>query len=1761
MSVDTEFPYGPSILTDEKLPEVGNPAVPCQNSSSNDAVVFTKEASNCPADNGQMKRNTASEITGIEEMSGESGGSDKSNDDEKLRKGSVEAAKADGNYEDKLQSDQSENAENAESDGQGAPSMVTEIKGVNEIGGDFKGDVQLVCEESADTEKVESSCQTAASTVIEIKAVEEIKGESTSSRKNDKSVDAEEANINSSMSVNPVIETVGMEEMRGESSDPRRSNDGSSEESGEAEKADSSCQRAPHSTMEMTTLEKMGCLSSSVENSSGDITGQEPPNTVTKIKGTNEIGGDSNGDVKLVCEESADTEKVESNGQASHSTVTEITAIEEIRPESNGLSKIDESVDAEKAGSNNSLATDIVTEINKLEDESNGAEKINNVSEITGIQVESNGAEEISDDKVACQESTNTEKGDDSNGDVKLVCEESSDTEKVESNSQAAPSTVTEITAIEEIRPESNGLSKIDESVDAEKAGSNNSLTTDIVTEMNGLEDESNGAEKINNVSEITGIQVESNGAEEISDDKLACQESTNSEKGGDSDGDVTLVCEESSDTEKVESNGQAAPSTVTEITAIEETRPESNGLSKIDESVDAEKAGSNSSLATDIVTEIKGLEDESNGAEKINNVSEIIGIQVESNGAEEINDDKLACQESTNAENADSLIQSVSNVVSEIKRTEDIEGESDVADKRTDGNSTCGERKDAEAMNSGTPVHTGIDAVTFGKESTNNPVNDVQNVHNTVLETICNEEIGSASNGDKDIDDKVMRQRDEESERLQSDGLASEGMSSDAEFSRGLCILADARLSEVENSFTSISRDMSSNDAIAWGNETCDSCISHGQSPVDMVQETNGKEVERESNGVDRSGDDKLICEEIEDGKRFNCSSLAAEGMSCNTEFSQGLSTFADSNFSEVGNYCASSTKDMSSNDAFGVKNEALYSCADDSQLGPNLVKEGSGVENLEGVLNSVDNSINNRILYENCGDTEKSHIGSDNVGVHGDAEVPIDQSVLADVKLCEVGDSYASSIKDVCHDVVSGNSLNEPVHESKMVPMPYTAIEFTGIKKEGESSVAGQNSDDKFLHESEDAEKPPSTNIDERMSGLELSVAGNTSAPSTRDVPSNDAVTFGSETLTCPIEIDQESANMSIEIAGAEEMGGGSDRSNDDKLMCEQIGDAEISSTNDVLTTSAECSSVEAVAVRDMNVSAAKGFNFLIRMPRFDDEKLRERIRVAELNVDEKTQHRDAFRQKIRNKRVNCQTHGAEFEAAKTQERDARKQVRTKRAEISTLQDVIDKAKNAVAIDEIDNRICNMEHIIGHETLPLKEEKLLIREIKQLKQLRGQISSNIGRQDEVQKALDERVVNEEQLRILKKELDNLKVKASKAETIAMAASRKYEDESRKLKELQAQFKAADDIRQEAYEELRNLKKGFYEKNVHFRTYKDEATLASDHARNREMEALNHLCVNQVERYMELWNKNDEFRKEYIRCNTRSTLRRFGTLDGRTLGPDEEPTVLPSYVEQRAARLVTRVDKVNFVSQAPVSQQENQAVVLKDESKDDNIKLQAAEKMNPIEKTKEAPKPIQREMSVVDEPKEAEQLQTAQELEAARKEEEQRKREEAARLKEQRRLEEIAKAKEALERKRRNAEKAQLRAELRAQKEEEQRLKEKEKRLRKKERKKGAVGETETETNDGETALISTSLRETVKEPEATENPQANTKKPQKPSQYTKQIKTKSTIPPPLRNRSRRKLQQWIWLTISCLVVIALFCLGNIGFFTNLKQRGSPRF
>lgn len=192
----------------------------------------------------------------------------------------------------------------------------------------------------------------------------------------------------------------------------------------------------------------------------------------------------------------------------------------------------------------------------------------------------------------------------------------------------------------------------------------------------------------------------------------------------------------------------------------------------------------------------------------------------------------------------------------------------------------------------------------------------------------------------------------------------------------------------------------------------------------------------------------------------------------------------------------------------------------------------------------------------------------------------------------------------------------------------------------------------------------------------------------------------------------------------------------------------------------------------------------------------------------------------------------------------------------------------------------------------------------------------------------------------------------------------------------------------------------------------------------------------------MELWNTNAEFREEYIKSNMRSTVRRLKTLDGRSLGPNEEPHVLNLIVKEGSAR-------DNSLSTVSTTEESGKPISAYDAS-DNKPETKVAEEKNQMTKKKPvtvvglvtAPRNISRENEVEEPPRPEEIKRTREEEELAAKVEELRKEEEAMKLKEQRKLEERAKAKEALERKKRNAEKAQARAVIKARKEAEEREK-----------------------------------------------------------------------------------------------------------------------
>ncbi|CAL9127532.1 unnamed protein product [Musa textilis] len=557
-----------------------------------------------------------------------------------------------------------------------------------------------------------------------------------------------------------------------------------------------------------------------------------------------------------------------------------------------------------------------------------------------------------------------------------------------------------------------------------------------------------------------------------------------------------------------------------------------------------------------------------------------------------------------------------------------------------------------------------------------------------------------------------------------------------------------------------------------------------------------------------------------------------------------------------------------------------------------------------------------------------------------------------------------------------------------------------------------------------------------------------------------------------------------------------------------------------------------------------------YIIRVPRYVDDQLSSKIQIAQSEVNEKTQRRDSIKVAIEKQKVTCNEFWKSFETAKAEERAARAAVTAKRQQIDSVQLMMNKLKNAHSIEELHDKIRTMEFELQHATMPLKEEKQYIRELKQLRHQVDQLTSSMGSEAEIDEAFDQKEVDE-RFKSLKKELEPLRAEVLRTEANSAATRKKYDEQQQLLKGLQQQFKDADAVRQKAYGHWRELKNVLIEKNKHFGMYKNDQKSAENYISSKEFGGLQLHCSKQVEKVMNLWNNDDEFRMQYVKSNMNSTLRRLKTSDGRSLGPDEEPPVLrsnqgkgPSF-PLPPANISNSVPPVALETKIESSKEVDLFPTLQAKTKNQPVKPKKTAK--PIsDKTKETvvAKVLDREVenNEVDSRTKEEEERIKKAGELLKKEEELRKQKSEAELKEQCRLEQRAKAKEAEERKKRQAEKAQARAEYRAQKEAELR----EKRRSKKHKKKGVTGEDTTVSGAEEDPAPSTE----TSPPEAARGADVTAtiapKRPSRPVVTAKQHNKIQSIPLPLRKKGKRKMATWMWVLLTVMVVLLLFLAGN---------------
>jgi len=565
-----------------------------------------------------------------------------------------------------------------------------------------------------------------------------------------------------------------------------------------------------------------------------------------------------------------------------------------------------------------------------------------------------------------------------------------------------------------------------------------------------------------------------------------------------------------------------------------------------------------------------------------------------------------------------------------------------------------------------------------------------------------------------------------------------------------------------------------------------------------------------------------------------------------------------------------------------------------------------------------------------------------------------------------------------------------------------------------------------------------------------------------------------------------------------------------------------------------------------------------YIIKVPKFAGDDLWNKIQAAQAHLDQLTQERDAINRRRQKQKAVCDQYREKLEAARQEEREARVAHGDKKNDLNSVRSVLGKLHQANSVEELDELIAKKERTMQHETISsLKEEKLLIKEINELKAQRKQLSATMGSKAEINEAFDQKDHIHERHKVLKKDSDVLFTNLKALEENTRKIQKSFEDERTALRKLTEEHRAANEIRQKAYSEWTELRNEPSKKNEYFFEYRDARNAAETFRANGDANGLKTHCNSQIERVMEMWNTNEDFRKQYVESNKVSTLRRLGTHDGRRLGPDEDPPVIPSRRPSNIYPLSASSPEVPTLASMPAPVLAAPAAV---PAKEDSFPALAAPQTSKRAKSKASGSSAQIENNsvIVSEAEDLkqtlkekarlveEQLELARKAEElARKEEEELRIERDAAEKERLRLEQKAKAKEAEERKRRKAEKDKERAEFKARKEAEER----EKKKAKKDKKKGTTPAESSAIADSNAAALATADTDS----NASDNPReadvsqpAAPKRLSRPAAAIKQLNRLQPMPAPLRNRGRRKLRQYILIAAAVLSVLALFVAGN---------------
>ncbi|OIT01775.1 proton pump-interactor 1 [Nicotiana attenuata] len=440
-----------------------------------------------------------------------------------------------------------------------------------------------------------------------------------------------------------------------------------------------------------------------------------------------------------------------------------------------------------------------------------------------------------------------------------------------------------------------------------------------------------------------------------------------------------------------------------------------------------------------------------------------------------------------------------------------------------------------------------------------------------------------------------------------------------------------------------------------------------------------------------------------------------------------------------------------------------------------------------------------------------------------------------------------------------------------------------------------------------------------------------------------------------------------------------------------------------------------------------------YIVRYRRFEDQKLKAKFDLAEKELQKMNKARSqvieklkairAERSKLIDQRKSVSAENQEFWAV----------IGEKRKEMEPLQDALGKLRGprkagreggpslCSSEEELDDLIKSLQYRIQHESIPLTEEKQILREIKRLEGTRGEVRDHMAMRAQIQDSIGEKETIQKQVKAISGNLDGVR----KEQQVVKAKLKQLDDQldanTSQIKLLDEELKEITMKRDTAFAHVLELRKHREEGNAPF--YQNNALLqkAKLLADKKDVEALKELSLTEVDKFISLWSGSKPFRDDYERRILTSLDIRQLSRDGRMRNPNEKPLVLP------AAQTVSQSEIVERTNTKPLKEESAPPAQKVQKEKNNKQPKEASNKVTEST-TKKYIFDIEEEIHGLE--KQPKDMTSKKEVDEAK-------------LREMKREEEIAKNKKAMERKNKLAEKAAAKAAIKAQKEAERKLKE----------------------------------------------------------------------------------------------------------------------